>query len=134
MSTLCVVNQAEEHFLDLILAVNYTLRLFKNDVVVAEVLTEAGLTEADFTGYSSVALTGGAWTTTAGDPCVGAYAKQSFTSSADQAAQVIYGYYVTRTADGALEWLEKFDVDVTVQFYLDRIDITPQITFADTGD
>ena len=29
--TLIVVDQAEEAFLDLILAVNYTLRLFKND-------------------------------------------------------------------------------------------------------
>jgi hypothetical protein len=134
LSILRVVNQAEEHFLDLILAVNYTLHLFQNDVVVAEALTEAGLTEADFTGYSSVALTGGAWTTTAGDPCTGAYAKQSFTSSADQAAQTIYGYYVTRTAGGALEWLEKFDAAVTIQFDLDRIDITPQLTLADTED
>ncbi len=32
--TLVVVNQAEEHFLDLILGVNYTLRLFKNDCTV----------------------------------------------------------------------------------------------------
>jgi hypothetical protein len=134
MSTLRVVNQAEEHFLDLVLAVGYTLHLFKNDVAVADTLTEAGMTEATFTGYSSVALTGGAWTTTAGDPCAGAYAKRSFTSSADQAAQTIYGYYVTRTSDGKLEWLEKFDAAVTVQFNLDRIDVTPQITLADTAD
>lgn len=134
MSTLRVVNQGEEAFLDLVLAIGYTLRLFRNDATITETMTEAGLTEANFTGYSAVALTGGAWTTTAGAPCTGAYAKQSFTSSADQSAQTIYGYYVTRTSDGALQWVEKFDAAVTIQFDLDRIDVTPQITLADTAD
>ena len=134
MSQIQVVNQAEEHFLDLILAVNYTLRLFKNNVTPGDTLTEGDFTEADFTGYSANAMTGGAWVTTPGDPCTGAYAKQSFTSSADQAAQTIYGYYVTRTSDGALEWFEKFDASVTVQYNGDQIDVTPQITLADEGD
>jgi hypothetical protein len=112
--TLIVPNAAEERFLDLILAVNYTLHLFKNDVTNGlspsqiEALTEADFTEADFTGYSSKALTGGSWTTTAGAPCVGTYTQQSFTSTANQTQQTIYGYYVTRTSGGELEWFEYF--------------------------
>jgi len=138
--TLVIVNQAEEHFLDLILSVNYTLHLFKNDVTNGltagqiEALTEADFTEADFTGYASVALTGGAWTTTPGDPCTGSYAAQSFTSSADQTAQTLYGYYVTRTSGGALEWFEEFTSPLEIEFDGEFIRVTPRMTLADTQD
>lgn len=138
--TLIVVNQAEEHFLDLILAVNYDLRLFKNDVdngltqVQKDALTEADFTEADFTGYASATLTGGSWTTTAGNPCTGSYATQTFTSSADQSSQTLYGYYVTRASDDALQWYEKFTVPLAIEFNNEYIEVTPQITLADTGD
>lgn len=132
--TIVIPNQGEEAFLDLLLSVGYTLRLFKNDVTVTESVTESDFTEATFTGYVSKALTGGSWTTTAGDPSTGAYAMQSFTSTADQTPQDIYGYYVTLTSGGALRWFEKFGSPVTVQNDGDSIRITPQITLADTGD
>lgn len=138
--TLEVVDQAEEHFLDLILGVNYTLRLFKNDVTAGltatqvDALTQASFTEANFTGYVSKALTGGSWTTAAGNPCVGTYAQQTFTSTVDQAQQLIYGYYVTRTSDGALEWFEKFAGPVVVEFNGDNIKVTPRLTLKDEGD
>ena len=138
--TLRVVDQAEEHFLDLILAVNYTLKLFKNNVTNGlssaqiDALTEASFTEATFTGYSSAALTGGSWTTTAGNPCTGSYAMQTFTSSADQTAQALYGYYVTRTSDGKLEWFEMFAGPIIVEFNGEYLEVTPQITLADTVD
>lgn len=138
--TLIVVNAGEEHFLDAILAVNYTLHLFKNDVTDGlsasqiEALTESDFTEADFTGYSSKALTGGSWTIAAGNPCAGTYTQQSFTSTANQTQQTIYGYYVTRTSGGALEWFEYFPTPVTVEFLDDTIRITPRITLADTED
>lgn len=131
---LTVVNGGEEDMLDAILGVNYTLHLFKNNVTITEALVAGGLTQADFTGYSTKALTGGSWTTTAGDPCVGVYAQQSFVSSADQTAQTIYGYYVTRTSDGKLEWLEKFTAPVVVEFANDSIRVTPRLTLADTLD
>lgn len=138
--TLIVVDQAEEHFLDLILAVNYTLRLYKNNVtsgltqVQKDALTEADFTEANFTGYSSAALTGGSWTTTAGNPCTGVYATQTFTSSADQTAQTLYGYYVTRTSDGKLQWFEDFTAPLFIEFNGESIKVTPSITLSDTGD
>lgn len=138
--TLILVDQAEEHFLDLILAVNYTLRLYRTDVdsgltqVQKDALTESSFTEANFTGYSSKTLTGGSWTTTAGNPCVGTYAEQTFTSSADQTPQLIYGYYVTRTTGGALQWYERFGVPVSFQSNGEFFAVTPRITLSDTGD
>lgn len=138
--TLTVVDLAEESFLDLILGVNYTLRIYKNNATSGltaaqkDALTAASFTEATFTGYGSVALTGGSWTTTAGNPATGTYAAQNFTSSASQTAQTLYGYYVTRTSDGALMWFEDFPAPLVIEFIGEYIRITPRITLADTGD
>ncbi len=138
--TLRVVDQAEEHFLDLILAVNYTLKLFKNNVTNGlssaqiDALVETDFTEATFTGYSSKALTGGSWTTTAGNPCTGSYAVQTFTSSADQTAQPLYGYYVVRTSDSKLQWFEMFSGPIVVEFNGEYLEVTPRITLADSVD
>lgn len=138
--TLVVVNQGEEHFLTLLLGVDYTLRLFQNDVTdgltaaQVEALTEAEFVEADFTGYSATALAGGAWTIEQGAPTVGTYPLQGFTSSANQAQQAVYGYYVTRASDGALEWFEEFAAPVFVEFANELIRVTPRMTLADTGD
>jgi hypothetical protein len=138
--TLIVVNQAEEHFLDLILGVNYTLRLFKNNAASGltqaqkDALTESSFTEADFAGYSAAALTGGSWTTTSGDPCTGTYAAQTFTRSSTGTAQTLYGYYLTRTTGGALEWFEEFASPLVIEFINENITITPRLTLSDTGD
>jgi len=138
--TLTVVNAAEPDFLELILAVNYTLHLYKTDVTSGltaaqkDALTVSDFTEATFTGYSSAALTGGAWTTAAGDPATGVYAVRTFTSSADQAAQTIYGYYVTRTSGGALRWFERFTAPVILEFNGEFLTLVPRITLADSGD
>lgn len=138
--TLVIVNQGEEDFIDLIASVNYTLGLFKNDVTNGltagqiEALTELDFTEADFTGYSSIALTGGSWTTTPGDPTEATYAQQTFSSSADQTAQTIYGYFIERTSDGALQYFEYFTTPISVEFNGEQIRVTPRLTLADTQD
>lgn len=138
--TLVVVDQAEEAFLDLILAVNYTLHLFKNDVTNGlttaqrDALDESDFTEADFTGYSATALTGGSWTSTPGNPGVGVYAQQAFVSSADQAIETIYGYYVTTTTGGFLRWFEYFTSPVVIQYNNEQIRVTPRMTLQDTQD
>lgn len=138
--TLVVVDQGEEAFIDLITSINYTLRLYKTDVTDGltasqiEALDENDFTEADFTGYSAATLTGGSWAITPGDPCVAVYAAQSFTSSADQTAQTLYGYYVTRTSDGALQWFEEFSSPLVIEFNEEFIRVTPRITLQDTGD
>jgi hypothetical protein len=138
--TLIVVNQAEEHFLDLILGVNYTLRLFKNNATSGltqaqkDALTESSFTEADFAGYASAALTGGSWTTTTGDPCTGVYAAQTFTRTSTGTAQTIYGYYLTRTTGGALEWFEEFPGPIVIEFINESFTITPRLTLSDSSD
>lgn len=138
--SLVVVNQGEEALLDLLLAVTYDLKLFKNDATNGlsasqiEALDETDFTEADFTGYTDKTLTGGAWTTTPGAPTVGAYAQQTFQSSATQSAQTMYGYYVTRASDGALMWFEEFASPISIEFNLDTILVTPRITLKDEQD
>ena len=131
--TLVVVDQGEEIFLDLITSIGYTLHLY-TAYSGGESGDETDITEATFMGYSSKALTGGAWTTTPGDPGVADYAQQTFTSSADQTLQSILGYYITRTSDGALVLYEPFASSVDVQFNGEQVRVTPQITLADTQD
>lgn len=147
--TLVFVNQGEGIALDYLVnrdaPEDLVLRLFQNDVTDGltagqiEALTEADFTEADFTGYAPVTLTGASWTTTTGAPSETEFAEQSFTSGADQTPQNIYGYYYTRSTGGELLAFEYFDagppaVPVTVEFENDQIRITPRITGQDTQD
>lgn len=140
--TLIIPNQAEEAFLDLILAVGYTLRLYKNDVTDGlspsqiDALTEASFQEADFPGYAAVAIAGGAWTTTPGDPGIATFAQQSFIRSSTGTVQNVYGYYYTLTSSGALRGFERFGPvgGVEVQLINDEIRVTPRITLSDSQD
>jgi hypothetical protein len=135
--TVVVPDVGEEHFLDLILAVGYTLRLFKTDVTAGltadqvDALVAADFTEATFTGYSASAITGGSWTTTQESPSTGTNTQRTFTSSADQTAQTIFGYYVTRTTGGQLEWFEDFAGPLVIENLGDAISVTPTITLDD---
>lgn len=134
MSQLVIPDAAEEAFLDLILAVNYTLRLFQNDYIPIETSVTADFTEADFAGYSAAALTGGSWVSTQGDPSFGTYAQQTFTRSSTGAAQTIYGYYLVTTTGGLLRAAERFDSPVILELINDAIKITPRITLRDEID
>lgn len=138
--TVVVPDVGEEVLLDAITSINYTLRLFTNDVTDGltagqiEALDESDFTEATFTGYSAATLTGGSWTTTQASPSTAVYAAQTFTSSADQTAQTLYGYYVVRASDGVLAWFEEFTAPLTVEFDGEAVKVTPRLTLADTGD
>jgi len=131
-----VVNLAEEAWLDLITDVDMTMRLFQNDVDAG--LTEAqkdarvaaNFTEATFTGYAAVSMTT-AWTTTAGDPSGATRPANVYTSSANQAAQTIRGYYVTRNSDGMLQWYEYFPGPFIVSLLNDAITVTPVLNLDD---
>lgn len=105
---------------------NLTLKLFKNNVTPSETDTVAAYTEADFTGYSSKSLTGASWTVSSG---TASYAEQTFTSSTDQTAQSIYGYFVVRATTGELMWAERFSAGpYSIQYNGDQLRVTPQIT------
>jgi hypothetical protein len=104
------------------------LRLFKSNTTPAETDTTATFTEADFTGYANVTLTGANWTVTGGDPTVADYAQQSFTSSAAQTTQNVYGYYMTRVTGGELALAERFpDAPYPIANNGDIIRVTPRI-------
>jgi len=103
------------------------LGLFQNNVTPALSDVIGTYTAATFTGYSAITLTGASWGITLGDPVLLAYAQQTFTSSADQTPQSIYGYYIFRSATLDIVGAEKFSVAQTVQFNGDTIKITPRI-------
>lgn len=131
--TLLVPNNGEGDMLTYLVnksaAENLVLRLFKNNVVPAETDTAATYTEATFTGYSAATLTGANWTVTEGAPSNAAYAQQSFTSSANQTQQLIYGYYLTRASSGRIAWAEVFaDGPYSIANNGDVIKVTPTIT------
>lgn len=105
-----------------------TLRLYKNDVTPAETDTAATFTEATFTGYAAVSLASADWTLTPGAPSSAACAQKTFTSSADQALQTIYGYYLTENGGGTLVAAERFSASVGIISNGDNIKVTPTIT------
>jgi hypothetical protein len=110
-------------------AENLVLKLFKSNTTPAEGDTAATYTEADFTGYSSKSLTGGSWTITEGAPSNAAYAEQTFTSTANQASQSVYGYYLVRATSGRIAWAERFsDGPYAIANNGDAIKVTPTIT------
>lgn len=138
--TLIVVNQGEQAILaNGVTGVAYDLRLFKTDVTAGltpdqiDALDETDFTEATFTGYSAQAVAAVDWTVTAGNPTVALNVEKSFTSTADQTAQNIWGYYLTRSSDGALIWFEQFDGPIVVEFDTDEILVTPRMTLDDQG-
>lgn len=104
-------------------ATNLTLKLFKSNTTPAEADTAATYTEADFTGYSSVTLTGSSWVVT-GNPIT--YAKQTFTSTAGSQNQPVYGYYIVAGTD--LIYSERFtDGPYTIVNNGDKIEVTPSL-------
>jgi hypothetical protein len=130
--TLLVPNAAEDVMLQNILnktaPQNQTLKLFKNNITPAETDTESTYTEADFTGYLSISLTGASWTITPGTPSSAAAAEQTFTSTAVQ-SQNVFGYYVVQTTSGKILWAERFtNGPYLIQNNGDLIKVTPQFT------
>lgn len=109
---------------------NLVLRLFQSNTTPAETDTAATYTEATFTGYSSITLTGANWSITEGAPSNAAYAQQTFTSSAGSQSQNVYGYYMTRATGGRIALAERFtDGPYQIVNNGDQIRVTPQITF-----
>lgn len=106
------------------------LRLFKNDVTPGDADTAAAFTEATFTGYAAITLVGANWAAPVeGDPTSIAYAQQSFTSSAAQALQNIYGWYMTRAASGRIAAAERFtNGPYPISNDGDFVKVTPTLT------
>jgi hypothetical protein len=107
-----------------------TLILFQNNITPAETDVTATYTDATFTGYASKALTGANWVITEGAPSNAAYPQQTFTSTADQTLQNIYGYMIKQTTSGKIMWAERFSAaPYAITNNGDAILVTPTITF-----
>jgi hypothetical protein len=131
--SLLVPNNGEgdalKYFVNKSVPEDLVLKLFKNNITPAETDTAATYTEADFTGYGSIVLTGANWTVTEGAPSDASYAQQTLTSSANQTTQQIYGYFLVRSSSGRIAWVERFaDGPYPVSNLNDKIQITPKIT------
>lgn len=130
---LLVPNDGEEdalnYFVNKASPQNLVLCLFKSNTTPAETDTTATYTEADFTGYASVTLTGASWTVTPGAPSSAAYAQQTFTSSAGGQNQPVYGYFLKRVTSGKIAYAERFsDGPYTIVNNGDAIKVTPTVT------
>lgn len=137
------VNQGEAILLDLICNKgtyaldNLKLKIYKNDYTPVDGSTEANFTEADFTGYPAggIELTGANWTITPGAPSTATFAKQTFTSSADQTLQYLYGYYLVRKTDGKCVAGERFtDGPYAIVNNLDYAEVTPALSMRKSGE
>lgn len=109
---------------------NVTLKLFKNNVVPAETDTSSTFTEATFTGYAPLLLTGSSWSLTPGAPSAATVAQQTFTCTA-ATSEPIYGYFLTAATSAGSPPIaaEAFsDGPYTVTNNGDSIKITPNIS------
>lgn len=109
-----------------------TLKLFKNNYTPVEGSVAGDFTVADFTGYANVSVLGSSWTiTTTAGVTEAARAAAAFTSSADQTAQNVYGYYVIGASTGVVLWAERFtDGPYSISINGDQINVTLKITLA----
>jgi len=108
---------------------NLVLRLFTNNINPAEGDTAATYTQATFTGYAPITLTGATWTITEGAPSEASYPEQSFTSTAGSQNQDVYGYYLVRATSGRIAYAERFPTaPYNIANNGDAIRITPKIT------
>ena len=130
---LVVPNNGEGDFLTYGLnksaAENAILRLYQSNTTPAETDTAVTYTEATWTGYSAITLTGASWSVAEGAPSEASYAQQTFTSSAGSQNQNNYGYYTTRATSGRIAWAERFPSGpYTIIDNGDNIKVTPKIT------
>lgn len=108
---------------------NLVLCLYKSNTTPGETDVLGTYTEADFTGYSRITLTGASWTVTGGAPSSAAYAEQTFTSTAGSQNQDVYGYYLKRLGSNDLVYAERFsDGPYHIANNGDAVKVAPTIT------
>lgn len=109
---------------------NLILRLYKNNKTPAVGDVVGDYTEATFSGYVAQTLTGASWTPTEGNPSVITYPQQTFTSSANQTEQTIYGYYLTQADSGLLIAAERFASSKSITALGATVPVNPRVTGA----
>lgn len=106
---------------------NLVLKLFSSNTTPSETDTAGTYTEATFSGYAAITLTGASWGAAASGSI--AYAQQTFTHNGGGTSNSIYGYFVVQATSGTLLYAER---DASAPFTLanngDNVKITPTIT------
>ena len=128
---LVVPDAAEVRFLQQILNLNMTIRIFGNNATPGPASTAASFTEIAGGGYANKPLTFANWSFVSGAPSYGLYPKQSWTfTGAINAPGTIYGYFITRDSDGLLMWAERFGVAVVpfTPIVGSLVEVTPKFT------
>lgn len=121
-------NLALEALVNKTAAQNLVLKLFSNNITPSDTDTAGTYTEATFTGYSAITLTGASWgSASAGTITYGS--QQTFTRSSTGTTENIYGYYCIQTTSTILMYSER---DASAPFAVtnngDAIKITPTIS------
>ena len=109
------------------------LRLFSSNTTPTDADSLGTFTEASFVGYEAITLTGASWTITAGAPTSATYAAQTFSSTADQTASSVYGFYLSRGA--SLVYAERFDDGpYTIATSVDTVAVLPNLFYKKAGE
>ena len=120
-------NIALEAFVNKTAGQNQLLKLYQNNITPSDTDTAATYTEATFTGYAAISLTGASWGAAAAGTITYS-AQQTFTSSG-VVSNTIYGYYIVQAVSGILMWSER---DVSAPFTVanigDAVKLTPTIS------
>ena len=120
-------NKALEHLCNKTAPENLVLRLFQSNTTPAEGDTAATYTEATFSGYAGITLTGASWGAAASGTI--SYAQQTFTHDGGGTSNSIYGYYLQQATSTVLILAER---DASAPFTMDtngdNIKITPSIS------
>lgn len=107
--SLVIPNTAEVVFLQKILNEAVTIRIFGNNATPSATSVAGDFNEIAGGGYANVILASANWGYTAGNPSYALQAKVTWTfTGAINAPGTIYGYFITRNADGTLWWAERF--------------------------
>lgn len=106
---------------------NLSLKLFSNNITPADSDTAGTYTEATFTGYSAITLTGASWNA-ASAGSIAYSAQQTFTRTSTGVTENIYGYYCVQVTSTTLLYSERDGAaPVAMTNNGDNIKITPTI-------
>jgi hypothetical protein len=107
---------------------NLVLKLYVNNITPSHTDIAGTYTEASFTGYAAITLTGASWNSASGGS-ISYSSQQSFTCSTTGTTQNVYGYFVVQASSGTLVYAER---DPSAPFPItntgDSIKLTPTIT------
>ena len=135
---LVVPNLAEARALEILLNINVAddldLKLFKNNYTPVAGSHLGNFDEADFTGYAPYEIDATDWAITPGAPTDAEHPQVTFTSTVGAQNQDVYGYYVVERnpgSNGVVRWAERFgNGPYNIQNLGDQIKVTPHFTGA----